>query len=103
MSEPRTTTTHSTHRLTNLFWVACLALLTLLAVYPEHRGKGVGSRLLTQAEGLIEGATMSLVVSNANRDARRLCERLGYRRHASRPKIKGDWDGPGEAWILLVK
>ncbi|MDA4847692.1 GNAT family N-acetyltransferase [Hoeflea poritis] len=77
--------------------------VNVLAVYPEHRGNGIGSRLLAQAEGLIEGATMSLIVSNANRDARRLYERLGYRRHASRPKIKGDWDGPGEAWILLVK
>ena len=77
--------------------------VNVLAVYPEHRGKGIGSRLLTQAENLVEGATMSLIVSNANRDARRLYERLGYRRHASRPKIKGDWNGPGEAWILLVK
>ncbi|WP_419906302.1 GNAT family N-acetyltransferase [Hoeflea sp.] len=77
--------------------------VNVLAVYPEYRGKGIGSRLLTEAEGLVEGATMSIIVSNANRDARRLYERFGYRQHASRPKIKGDWDGLGEAWILLVK
>ena len=77
--------------------------VNVLAVYPEHRGKGIGSRLLEQAEGLNESATMSLIVSDSNRDAMRLYERLGYRRHASRPKIKDGWDGPGETWILMVK
>ena len=77
--------------------------MNVLAVYPEHRGKGIGSRLLEQVEDLNKDATMSLIVSDANLGAMRLYERLGYRRHASRPKIKGGWDGPGDAWILMVK
>ena len=77
--------------------------VNVLAVYPEHRGKGIGSRLLTQAEELPHGDRMSLIVSDSNTGAMQLYERLGYRRHASRPKIKGDWNGPGNAWILMVK
>ncbi|MCP4315612.1 MAG: GNAT family N-acetyltransferase [Hyphomicrobiales bacterium] len=43
--------------------------VNVLAVYPEHRGKGIGSRLLAQAEGLAQSATMSLIVSDASRNA----------------------------------
>ena len=77
--------------------------INVLAVYPEHRGKGIGSRLLIQAEALARGRKMSLIVSDSNRDALRLYERHGYQQVASRPKIKGDWDGPGDHWILMVK
>lgn len=77
--------------------------INVLATYPEYRGKGIGSRLLTHAEGLIPAARMSLIVSDSNVDARRLYERLGYHEHASLPKVKGDWNGPGRTWILMVK
>lgn len=77
--------------------------INVLAVYPEHRSKGIGSRLLIQAEALSRGRRMSLIVSDTNRDAIRLYERHGYAQTASRPKIKGDWNGPGDHWILMVK
>jgi hypothetical protein len=58
MSEPSTTTTHSTPRLTNYFWVTCLALLTLLATYPglakaakEHRRVAVADPYLEMHTG----------------------------------------------------
>ncbi len=76
--------------------------INVLAVYPEHRGKGIGSRLLAQTEALSRGRRMSLIVSDANPDAIRLYERHGYGEFASRPNIKGDWDGPGDHWILMV-
>ena len=77
--------------------------INVLAVYPEHRGKGIGSRLLTQAEALSRGRRMSLIVSDSNHGAIRLYERYGYSEFASRPKAKGDWNGPGDRWILMVK
>ena len=58
MSEPSTTTTHLTPRLTNYFWVTCLALLTLLAAYPglakaakEHRRVAVADPYLEMHTG----------------------------------------------------
>lgn len=77
--------------------------INVLAVYPEHRGKGIGSRLLAQAEALSRGRRMSLIVSDSNHGAIRLYERYGYSEFASRPKVKGDWNGPGDRWILMVK
>jgi len=49
--------------------------LEILAVYPEFRGRGLGSAFLGQAEGLARQAgasTMSIIVEDANHDAHRL-------------------------------
>ena len=53
-----------------------------MAVFPEYRGKGIGTRLLQLAEGhaLAKGFdTMSLIVFEQNNGAKRLYERFGYR------------------------
>jgi ribosomal protein S18 acetylase RimI-like enzyme len=80
--------------------------VNVLAAYPEDRGKGHGTALLTIAEQLAaEGGRqgLSIIVSDANRDARRLYERCGYREVDRRRKVKEDWETPGTHWVLLVK
>jgi ribosomal protein S18 acetylase RimI-like enzyme len=52
-----------------------------LAVLPQYQGRGVGSRLLTHAEGKAQEAgtqNVSLIVDTENPGARRLYERFGY-------------------------
>ena len=80
--------------------------VNVLAAYPQWRGRGLGTRLLAAAETLAIKAgkhAMSLIVSDANPEARRLYERCGYGFVAERPMIKEDWDNPGTAWVLLRK
>jgi ribosomal protein S18 acetylase RimI-like enzyme len=80
--------------------------VNVLAAYPEHRGKGYGTRLLAIAERIAAEAgvkTMSIIVSDANTGAWRLYERAGYRVVTQRPMVKDDWANPGENWVLLVK
>lgn len=80
--------------------------INVLAVYPEHRRRGLGTRLLALAEEKAREtgcAGLSLIVSDANGGARRLYERRGYRENASRPMVKADWDNPGQNWVLMVK
>ncbi len=75
-----------------------------LACYPDVRGRGFGTRLLALAEDMGRNARgVSVIVSDANADARRLYQRCGYREIARRPMIKEDWAGEGETWLLLVK
>ena len=77
-----------------------------VAAFPEARGLGVGSELMRCAErravelGL---RGVSLIVSDANKGARRLYERLGYLETASRPMIKEQWQNDGENWVLMIK
>ena len=54
MSEASTTTTRSTHRLTNLFWVLGLAFFTLLAFYPEQATAAKELRQVAVAEPYLE-------------------------------------------------
>jgi ribosomal protein S18 acetylase RimI-like enzyme len=80
--------------------------INVVAAYPEHRGRGYGSRLLSVAERIAANlglAGLSLIVSDANLGARRLYERFGYREVASRPIVKEQWENPGENFVLLVK
>ena len=80
--------------------------VNVLATYPQHRGLGYGTRLLGLAERLAEAAGkagLSIIVSDANRGARRLYERCGYREVASRPMVKERWENPGENWMLLAR
>lgn len=77
-----------------------------IATFPEARGLGIGSQLMRWAErravelGL---RGVSLIVSDANRGARRLYERLGYQETARRPMIKEQWQNDGENWVLMIK
>ena len=80
--------------------------LNTLATYPEHRGKGFGTQLLRIAETLArdsQNERISLITFDTNAGARRLYERTGYVEQATRPIAKGDWDHPGQNWVLLVK
>ncbi|MDS1137327.1 GNAT family N-acetyltransferase [Nitratireductor indicus] len=80
--------------------------VNVLACYPEHRGRGLGSRLLQLAEDIAQDgalASMSVIVADDNVSARRLYERTGYREIASLPCVREDWDTETENWVLLTK
>ncbi len=55
--------------------------IRLLAVHPEHQGKGVGPFLVSQLESQVKGKTPGLFVlaSDHNPRAQRLYAKLGYR------------------------
>lgn len=80
--------------------------VNVLAVRPELRGLGVGSRLLDIAgERATETGSVgqSIIVSDANLGARRLYERHGFHWKAERAMVKDEWDNPGRNWVLLEK
>jgi ribosomal-protein-alanine N-acetyltransferase len=59
---------------------AFVGYIQTICIHPEHRGQGLGSRLVEFAEQRIlsEVPNVFMCVSSFNRDARRLYERLGY-------------------------
>ncbi len=80
--------------------------LNVLATYPKHRVKGLGTELLQLADLLAldsQHACISLIVSDANSTARRLYEKHGYKERATRPIVKEGWKHEGENWLLMVK
>lgn len=80
--------------------------VNFVAAYPSHRRRGYGRALMDIAERLAEDTGrrgVSLIVSDANADARGFYERLGYAQRGSRPIVKEDWEHEGADWLLLVK
>lgn len=80
--------------------------VNVVATMPEARGRGFGSRLLAMADVIAEATGCngtSLIVSDANANARHLYDSAGYREVATRPMVKEDWDNPGQNWVLMVK
>lgn len=80
--------------------------VNFLAVRPEHRGQGLGTRLLAHADAAARAAgtgRMSVIAVDSNLRALALYARCGYRPAAVRPMIKDGWDGPGRSWVLLTK
>jgi ribosomal protein S18 acetylase RimI-like enzyme len=80
--------------------------VNVLAVRPAFRGQGLGTKLLALAEerARAEGRRgLSVITSDDNVGARRLYERCGYLKMATRPMIKEDWENDGQEWILLAK
>lgn len=80
--------------------------LNVIATLPACRGRGHGATLMDQAEALARDGghrALALVVADANTDAIRLYHRSGFSERARRPMVKGDWDGPGQDWVLMVK
>jgi ribosomal protein S18 acetylase RimI-like enzyme len=80
--------------------------VNVLAVLPQFRGHGLGSRLLSLADDTARALGkrgMSVIVSGANAGARRLYERCGYRERARRPAVKEDWVNEVRDWVLLTK
>ncbi len=80
--------------------------VNVVAVFPEFRGKGIGTELLHKAETLAKEAgkkELSLIVSDANSGAERLYARFGFARRATRPMVKNGWVNPGKNWVLMTK
>jgi ribosomal protein S18 acetylase RimI-like enzyme len=80
--------------------------VNVLAVLPQFRGHGLGTKLLALADAIARGLDMhgmSVIVSGANRGARRLYERCGYRERATRPAVKEDWVNEARDWVLMTK
>ena len=80
--------------------------VNVLAVLPSFRKLGLGTAMLRLADetGRKLGMSgMSVIVSDANRGARRLYESLGYREVARRTMVKEDWSNDGKEWVLLTK
>lgn len=59
---------------------AFIGYIQTIAIQPDRRGQGLGTRLIDFAERriLAEAPNVFMCVSSFNRDARRLYERLGY-------------------------
>ena len=75
--------------------------VNVLAVFPPHRGRGIGARLLGKADETAAGMGLpglSVIVSAGNVGARRLYEACGYTQAAERDKV-----GEDGAWVLLTK
>ena len=80
--------------------------VNVLAVRPQFRGLGLGTRLLDFADQTgrrLGKRGMSVIVSDANPGARRLYERCGYRETSARAMVKDDWQNEGRNWVLLTK
>jgi ribosomal protein S18 acetylase RimI-like enzyme len=80
--------------------------LNVLAAYPQHRGKGLGSALLAKAEEVTRKAgrsTISLIAEDTHHDALRLYHAKGYAEVARRPIVKDDWPVDASEWILFTK
>jgi ribosomal-protein-alanine N-acetyltransferase len=80
---------------------AFIGYIQTIAIQPDRRGQGLGSRLIDFAERriLAESPNVFMCVSSFNHDARRLYERLGYH-------VVGeltDYIVPGHSEILLRK
>ncbi|UWR21276.1 N-acetyltransferase [Sulfitobacter sp. S190] len=80
--------------------------LNVIATLPEFRGQGHAAVLMQQAEMLARDGhhpSLALVVADENVGAIRLYQKCGFSEFARRSMVKGDWDGPGEDWVLMVK
>jgi ribosomal protein S18 acetylase RimI-like enzyme len=80
--------------------------LNVISVYPEFRGRGLGSALLAKAEAiatLSEASQMSLIVEAVNAGALTLYLRHGFVEWARRPYIPFPGSMDEGDWLLLKK
>ncbi len=80
--------------------------VNVLAVLPEHRGKGLGSRLMADAERRAKAAGrpgMAIIAFASNPGAVRLYQRLGYVETARRQVHLEGWAPSGTDAVLLLK
>lgn len=80
--------------------------VNVLAVHPEHRGKGVGAQLMEHAArqaATSRAKALSLITEDSNDGARRLYRRLGFRDAASRDYVGVDGQTDARRWVLMVK
>ncbi len=79
--------------------------VNVVAVLPEHRGTGLGSLLLADAERRaheVGARALSLIVASENAGALRLYEHVGYRSFARRPVVEFPGFHGGD-WVLMTK
>ncbi len=77
-----------------------------MAVFPEHRGRGIGHRLLDLAEKNARAngfAKLSLIVFEQNEGAKRLYDRTGYRETARQAVVPHPLIHYAGDAILMVK
>ena len=77
-----------------------------LAAFPEYRGRGIGTRLLKEAELLaieVGAPGLSLIVADQNEGAKRLYSRMGYRAVVRRPLVPFPGLGHTGDWVLMTK
>lgn len=80
--------------------------VNVLATFPEHRGNGLGSKLLVEAERLAKASSatgLSLIAAEENHDAVRLYERTGYSKRQRRPLAPYPGCPHGGDWVLMTK
>ncbi len=80
--------------------------LMAVAVHRAHRGTGIGTRLIAEAEAAARAqgfAEMSLTVFAQNARAVRLYERLGYEERARRPIVPHEKIRFGGDLLLMVR
>lgn len=80
--------------------------LNVLATYPEYRGRGLGSALISKAEAVTRATgrkTISLIAEDTHQDALRLYRAKGFTEVARRPVVKEDWQVDASEWILFTK
>jgi ribosomal protein S18 acetylase RimI-like enzyme len=80
---------------------AFIGYIQTICIHPDHRGRGLGSRMVEFAEQRIlrEAPNVFMCVSSFNHGARRLYERLGYQVVGELP----DYIVAGHSEILLRK
>jgi ribosomal protein S18 acetylase RimI-like enzyme len=80
--------------------------INVLAVRPQFRRQGLGTKLLALAGETARALGLrgvSVIVSDGNIGARRLYERCGYKDSATRSMVKENWRNEGQSWVLLTK
>ena len=80
--------------------------INVLAVQPQWRRRGLGTRLLALADetaALSGRRRISVIVSDGNIGARRLYELCGYSACVTRLMVKERWKNEGESWVLMKK
>jgi len=76
-----------------------VAWIATVAVLPEHRGRGIGSALLSACEAKIPLSRIRLCVRPSNEVAIRLYERFGYTKVGEWTRYYND----GESALLMEK
>lgn len=77
-----------------------------LAAFPEYRNRGLGTRLLAEAEKIARNShvpAISIIVASENVGAFRLYERTGYVERGRRPLVPFPGLNHGGEWVVLVK
>lgn len=80
--------------------------LNVLATYEGFRGRGLGSALLSHAEGVARAgghSTISLIAEDTHLEALRLYRAKGFTEIARRPVVKQDWQVDASEWILFTR